>query len=158
MVHNYIKGFSNYYSGTLADELGAGMRNTYKFTQLYSGGKPQFVKVNVFRTIIPLSEENNTIVSTSTASSEPVGEPRSEPGSVPVSVPGSVPVSVPVDTQVLLSPEKISALLKFCTTPKSRKEMQEFCGIKSAEYFRKIVVKPILAENLIKPTRGNTTI
>lgn len=146
MVHNYIKGFSNYYSGTLADELGSGMRNTYKFTQLYSGGKPQFVEVNVFRTIIPLSEENNTMVSTSTASSEPVDEPVSEPG------------SVPVDTQVLLSHEKISALLKFCTTPKSRKEMQEFCGIKTAEYFRKIVVRPILAENLIKPTRGNTTI
>lgn len=25
----------------LADELGSGMRNTYKYTQLYSGGKPQ---------------------------------------------------------------------------------------------------------------------
>ena len=40
----------------LADELGSGMRNTYKFTKLYSGGEPQFTEGDVFRTIIPLSE------------------------------------------------------------------------------------------------------
>lgn len=40
----------------LADELGSGMRNTYKFTKLYSGGVPQFVKGDVFKTVIPLSE------------------------------------------------------------------------------------------------------
>ena len=27
----------------LADELGSGMRNTYKYTKMYSGGVPQFV-------------------------------------------------------------------------------------------------------------------
>ena len=40
----------------LADELGSGMRNTYKFTKLYSGGEPQFTEGDVFRTVIPLSE------------------------------------------------------------------------------------------------------
>ena len=39
----------------LADELGSGMRNTYKYTKLYSGGEPQFIEGDVFRTIIPLS-------------------------------------------------------------------------------------------------------
>lgn len=112
------------------------MRNTYKYTQLYSGGEPQFVEGNIFRTVIPLSEANYTIVGTSAVNSEPVGEPVSEL----------------VDTQVKLSSEVLTALLKFCTTPKSRKEMQDFCGIKSAEYFRKIVIRPMLAENLIKPT------
>lgn len=38
-----------------ADELGSGMRNTYKYTQLYSGGTPEFIKGDVFRTIIPLT-------------------------------------------------------------------------------------------------------
>ena len=28
----------------LADELGSGMRNTYKYTRLYSGAEPQFVR------------------------------------------------------------------------------------------------------------------
>ena len=40
----------------LADELGSGMRNTYKFTKLYSGGVPQFVEGDAFNTVIPLNE------------------------------------------------------------------------------------------------------
>lgn len=39
---------------SLADELGSGMRNTYKYTQLYSGGTPEFIEGDVFRTIVPL--------------------------------------------------------------------------------------------------------
>lgn len=39
----------------LADELGSGMRNTYKYTQLYSGGTPEFIEDDIFRTIIPLA-------------------------------------------------------------------------------------------------------
>ena len=38
----------------LTDELGSGMRNTYKYTQLYSGGTPEFIEGNVFKTIVPL--------------------------------------------------------------------------------------------------------
>lgn len=40
----------------LADELGSGMRNTYKYTKMYSGGEPQFVEGDVFRITIPLTE------------------------------------------------------------------------------------------------------
>lgn len=40
----------------LAGELGSGMRNTYKYTKMYSGGEPQFIEGNVFRITIPLSE------------------------------------------------------------------------------------------------------
>lgn len=39
----------------LADELGSGMRNTYKYTKLYSGGTPEFIEGDVFRTVIPLA-------------------------------------------------------------------------------------------------------
>lgn len=39
----------------LADELGSGMRNTYKYTRLYSGGTPEFIEDDVFRTIVPLA-------------------------------------------------------------------------------------------------------
>ena len=38
----------------LADELGSGMRNTYKYTQLYSKEQPLFEEGDIFRTIIPL--------------------------------------------------------------------------------------------------------
>lgn len=40
----------------LADELGSGMRNTYKYTQLYSGQKPLFEEGDIFKTIIPLKK------------------------------------------------------------------------------------------------------
>ena len=40
----------------IADELGSGMRNTYKYTQLYSGATPIFEEGNMFRTIIPLKK------------------------------------------------------------------------------------------------------
>ena len=40
----------------LADELGSGMRNTYKYTRLYSGQNPVFEEGDIFRTIIPLKK------------------------------------------------------------------------------------------------------
>ena len=38
-----------------ADELGSGMRNTYKYTKLYSGGTPKFIEDDVFRTEVTLT-------------------------------------------------------------------------------------------------------
>lgn len=40
----------------LADELGSGMRNTYKYTKLYSGSEPIFEEGDIFKTIIPLKK------------------------------------------------------------------------------------------------------
>lgn len=40
----------------IADELGSGMRNNYKYTQLYSGQTPLFEEGVIFRTIIPLKK------------------------------------------------------------------------------------------------------
>lgn len=37
-----------------ADELGSGMRNTNKYTQLYSGGTPMFIENNIFEIVIPM--------------------------------------------------------------------------------------------------------
>lgn len=40
----------------LADELGSGMRNTYKYTKMYSGAEPEFMEGDVFRITIPLPD------------------------------------------------------------------------------------------------------
>lgn len=40
----------------LGNELGSGIRNTYKFTELYSGGVPPFIEGDVLKTGIPLNE------------------------------------------------------------------------------------------------------
>lgn len=37
-----------------ADELGSGMRNTNKYTKMYSGGTPVFLEDNIFQIIIPM--------------------------------------------------------------------------------------------------------
>lgn len=44
----------------LADELGSGVRNMVKYTQIYSGGVPILKEDDIFRTIIPLG--NNTYI------------------------------------------------------------------------------------------------
>jgi len=38
-----------------ADELGSGMRNTNKYTRMYSGGTPVFMEDNIFEIVIPVS-------------------------------------------------------------------------------------------------------
>ena len=50
--HPFIaKGFKEV---SLADELGSGMRNTCKYTQLYSKVEPKFIEGDLFTIIIPL--------------------------------------------------------------------------------------------------------
>ena len=51
---------------SLADELGSGMRNTYKYTKLYSGGEPEFIEGDVFRTIVPLNDVSVGVVGPNT--------------------------------------------------------------------------------------------
>ena len=50
----------------LADELGSGMRNSYKYTKMYSGGEPVFTEADVFTTVIPLSEAATATVGPTT--------------------------------------------------------------------------------------------
>lgn len=42
-----------------ADELGSGMRNTNKYTKLYSGRTPMFVEDNIFQITIPIENVAN---------------------------------------------------------------------------------------------------
>lgn len=42
-----------------ADELGSGMRNTNKYTKLYSGGTPAFIEDNIFQITIPIDNVAN---------------------------------------------------------------------------------------------------
>lgn len=124
----------------LADELGSGMRNSYKYTKMYSGGEPVFTEADVFTIVIPLSEA-------ATATVGPITQDNTE-----ATTQEGTEVSMEVDTQVKLPEEKLAALLDYCKEARSRREMQKFCGIKTAEYFRKHIIKPMLSEGLIRPT------
>lgn len=104
-----------------ADELGSGMQNTYKYTKMYSGGEPQFIEGDVFRITIPLTDVATATVGTTSAI-----------------------VGTQVTTQVKSEIEKLSALLEYCSAAKSRKEMQDFCGIKTTEYLKKTLLSQCL--------------
>ena len=91
----------------LADELGSGMRNTYKYTKMYSGGVPQFVEGDIFRTVIPLNDA-------ATLKSGPkVSDQVSDQ-----------------DNSIALERE----ILKFCRKPKSKKEILDHVGYKNRTY------------------------
>lgn len=62
------------------------MRNTYKYTQLYSGKNPLFEEGDIFRTIIPLKK----------MATQKVGG-----GNVLYDVPHSVPHSVPQKNELI---------------------------------------------------------
>ena len=54
----------------LADQLGSGVRNIFKYSRLYSGKEPQFIENDVFRIIVPLNgERKNTTQTTQTTQS-----------------------------------------------------------------------------------------
>jgi len=112
-----------------ADRLGSGIRNLYKYTQIYSGGEPQLIEDDIFTTIIPLKNDVN-----------------GHSGAVGGGVSGGD------SGEVKLSQEKLNALLEYCTVPKSKKEMQAFCGIKSDDYFRTKIIKPMLKLGLVLMT------
>lgn len=44
-----------------ADELGSGVRNLYKYTGIYSNSQPQLIEEDVFKIIIPLTEQAETV-------------------------------------------------------------------------------------------------
>ena len=119
------------------------MRNTYKYTKLYSGAEPKFIEGDVFHTIIPLKDA-------ATATVGPASTRNTE-----VTTQVSTQVNTEVTMQVKLSADKLAALTEFCSVPRSRKEMHAFCSIKTAEYFRKHIIKPMLQSNIIKQTIPN---
>jgi len=45
-----------------ADWMGSGIRNLYKYTKIYSGGEPELIEGDIFKTIIPIKSETNGLV------------------------------------------------------------------------------------------------
>ncbi len=106
----------------LADELGSGMRNTYKYTKLYSGGTPEFIEGDVFRTVVPLAP----------VAVEKVGPQDGNQ------------VTTQVTTQV--------AILTFCKEPRSKTEIMEHCGYKNAKNFTQLHLRPLIESGQIQMT------
>ncbi|MFU0545398.1 Fic family protein, partial [Gardnerella swidsinskii] len=117
----------------LADELGSGMRNSYKYTKMYSGGEPVFTEADVFTTVIPLSEAATAKVGP-TEELDPREQDREQ------------------DREQVKEQVTIQALLQFCIVPRSRKEMQEFMGLTGRRNFSEKYIKPLLSAGKIEMT------
>lgn len=124
----------------LADELGSGMRNTYKYTNMYSGENPIFEEGDVFRITIPLSE-----VATAT-----VGPTFPTQDATQVTTQDATQDTTQDTTQDIV--EKLAALINFCSEPRSKKEMMTYLGLVNTNHFRKAYLVPLLKEGKIKMT------
>lgn len=112
---------------------------------MYSGAEPEFIEGDVFKIIIPLSFGSMTKVGPETS---PVtsGEVRGEVGGEVNGEARAKPVAVNLDIQ------RVNALLQYCEDARSRIEMQEFCGIKSQDYFRRNILLPLRESGRLKRT------
>ena len=120
---------------SLADELGSGMRNTYKYTKLYSGGEPEFIEGDVFRTIVPLNDVSVGIVGPETNRNNLITDQVSDQDSDQVN-----------DQDMTLR------ILKFCESPKSKKEICEHFGYGNLTYFTRTYLKPLLESKQLRMT------
>jgi len=118
----------------LADELGSGMRNTYKYTKLYSGGTPEFIEGDVFRTVVPLTS----------VAVEKVGPQEKNPA-----IPQDTPQVTPYDTPQVAPYDKI---LAFCIEPHSKAEIMKHCGYKDTKNFVQKYLRPLLDRGVLQMT------
>ena len=102
----------------LADELGSGMRNTYKYTKLYSGKNPAFEEGDIFKTIIPLKRIATKKV-------------------------GGQNISDQVSDQVRNN-DVMTKILGFCEIARTKKEISEYIGYKNLTYMTRTFIKPLL--------------
>ncbi|MCL2078598.1 MAG: putative DNA binding domain-containing protein [Oscillospiraceae bacterium] len=59
-----------------ADQLGSGIRNLYKYTKLYSGGEPELIEGDIFKTIIPLAKTSEKQANNERIQSSSTGEKK----------------------------------------------------------------------------------
>ena len=105
------------------DELGSGVRNITKYNKIYSGATPTFIEGDIFKTIIPLSQQVS--------------------GQVGGQVSGQV---------IIQENDRTDEILRFCKIPRSRNEIQCFLNIKSRSYVREKVLNPLIKGYLLKLT------
>ena len=116
----------------LADELGSGMRNTYKYTKLYSGGVPEFCEGDMFKITIPLKQTIEQVTGQDTEQKS-----RQISGQMSGQMSGQI-----IDEKSVADIER--SILTFCKKPKSRKEIHEYISQFSKSNIIKSYINPLL--------------
>lgn len=95
-------------------------------TRLYSGGTPEFIEGDVFRTVVPLAS----------IAVEKVG-PQERNHVTP-----KVPPQVTPQDKILV----------FCREPRSKAEIMEHCGYKDTKNFVQKYLRPLLDSGVLQMT------
>jgi ATP-dependent DNA helicase RecG len=115
----------------LADGLGSGMRNTYKYTKLYFGGVPDFEEGDIFKAVIPLH-----IIATEKVG--PSGEHETT-------------------HETTHDADRAAQILAFCEVPRTRTEIQEYLSIRTGCTFRrKFLRRCLILADWNLPCRTNS--
>jgi ATP-dependent DNA helicase RecG len=112
----------------LADELGSGVRNLFKYAAVFSGARPEMLEEDIFRVIVPLTEQ--------------VGEQAAMQNTMEVTAQVSAQVTAQVTAQVGT----------FCMEPKSSKEIMRHIGMKHWKTFQEKYLNPLLAADFLERT------
>ena len=114
----------------LADELGSGVKNMFKYTKIYSGGLPELKEDDIFRAYIPLID--TTFIKNSYKVSDQDMTKISDQ-----------------DVTKISDQEKI---LNFCKEPKKLSEIMKMMNFKHKSNFRKKYIVPLLANKKLEMT------
>ena len=105
----------------LAEELGSGIRNLFRYTKEYSGSDPELTENDVFRAIVPLDERLRYGAITDQATEQ-------------------------ATDQAIMQVKYESMVLEFCSLPRSREEIQNFLELKHRRHFNNTILKPLIKQ------------
>ncbi len=119
------------------DELGSGVRNTYKYCGLYTQGtEPEFIEGDIFKTIIPVSIH-----------------PVTAKGSIKTAGQVTVEVSGEATGEASGEVQKVVSTLE---GEMKRSEIQKIIGLKHDDYFRLHYIEPSMKAGLIEMTHPDS--
>jgi len=118
----------------LADELGSGFKRLMHYVPLYSNGKPQLIEKDLFTTIIPIPDFKDRLEVT-----------------VPVTTTDTTTVTT-TDTTTVAPQDRMELIVEYCSSPRSRVEMQTYLGIKNKNHFIKTYLTPLIQNHRLVMT------
>ena len=102
-----------------ADELGSGTRNLFKYCRAYGGNDPQLIEEDIFRFILPLTQQVTQ------------------------------QATMHDTMQATMQDDRTKKILYFCKEPRTREEIQKHIGIQNRDYFRKEILNPLIIKKLL---------
>ncbi|MCD8205001.1 MAG: putative DNA binding domain-containing protein [Clostridia bacterium] len=140
----------------LADELGSGMRKTFKYTKMYSeGAEPTFSEGAIFRTTVPLCKIATIKVGPGTGADLEREEDKRDAFAEHDEGASGGRVSEEGKEEEVQS-KKVAArqaeIMEYCLVPRSREELQNHFGLASSAHFKEIYLDPLIEAGKIKMT------